>query len=514
MALCCLLALTLTSCGPEDTSAGVAAGAASKVAPTSGTTASVPAQATTVLASPDPAALSVAASRLFLTHARSVVLTTDDDPAQLARAADLARARSAPLLLVGAQTAAEVARLSSTEVLTVGPAAQQWATTTWAPEQLRILADDGTTPPPPQSAAVGAAEANAATTVLTTGTPGDVAAATTATVAGARVLTVPSAGPTPSRTLDPAGPEADPRADGDVVTALAEHSPAHVVAFGDAFGTPAVLGERVSGSTSGVQVPGGGQLPLSGRRMVALYGSPATTRLGVLGEQTPAASVARARKLAEGYDGLDGVPAVPAFEIIATVASGSPGPDGDYSNESSVEDLLPWVEAAEAAGVYVVLDLQSGRSDFLSQARGYEQLLRRPGVGLALDPEWRLRPDQAPLQQVGSVDVAEVNEVGDWLAGLVRADHLPQKVFLLHQFRTAMITGRDRLGGHDELVTVVQADGQGSQGAKLSTYAALTASSVGVDAWGWKNFYDEDLPMATPLQTVAVDPAPSFVSYQ
>jgi hypothetical protein len=30
----------------------------------------------------------------------------------------------------------------------------------------------------------------------------------------------------------------------------------------------------------------------------------------------------------------------------------------------------------------------------------------------------------------------------------------------------------------------------------------------------WKNFYDEDTPTFTPEQTMEVDPAPWFVSYQ
>ena len=40
--------------------------------------------------------------------------------------------------------------------------------------------------------------------------------------------------------------------------------------------------------------------------------------------------------------------------------------------------------------MYVVLDLQPGRTDFLTQAKRYEPLLALPHVGLALDPEWRL----------------------------------------------------------------------------------------------------------------------------
>ena len=86
--------------------------------------------------------------------------------------------------------------------------------------------------------------------------------------------------------------------------------------------------------------------------------------------------------------------------------------------------------------MYVVLDLQSGRSDFLSQAkiiRGVPPQL--PNVGLALDPEWRLKSHQVHLEQIGTVDAAEINQVVDWLADLVRDHALPQKLLIVHQFR-------------------------------------------------------------------------------
>ncbi|HEY1118272.1 MAG TPA: hypothetical protein VGE43_11250, partial [Acidimicrobiales bacterium] len=52
----------------------------------------------------------------------------------------------------------------------------------------------------------------------------------------------------------------------------------------------------------------------------------------------------------------------------------------------------------------------------------YESLLSLPNVGLALDPEWRLAPDEVHLQQIGSVTAAEVNEVVKLLPPLVVTD--------------------------------------------------------------------------------------------
>ncbi len=174
------------------------------------------------------------------------------------------------------------------------------------------------------------------------------------------------------------------------------------------------------------------------------------------------------------------------------------------------------MDAAEEAGVYTVLDLQPGRTDFLTQAKAYERLLRRPTVGLALDPEWRLRPNQVHLRQIGSVGIDEVNDVGRWLAGLVRDHDLPPKVLTLHQFNLGMIRDRDRLDtGIDEIQWLLHADGQGSQSAKQGTWAALRAGLPDGVWLGWKNFEDEDQPMLTPAQTLAqVDPMPYFISYQ
>jgi hypothetical protein len=265
-----------------------------------------------------------------------------------------------------------------------------------------------------------------------------------------------------------------------------------------------------------VELPGGGRVLFPGHRLVALYGHPGAPALGVLGEQGVDAAVRRARELADSYRTLVPETVVPTFEIIATVADAGPGPDRDYSAESSVEDLRPWVDAAGAAGGYVLLDLQPGRAEFLTQARRYADLLAEPHVGLALDAEWRLGPTQRHRVQVGSVEVDEVNRVVDWLADLTRDAGLPQKVLMLHQFRPEMIRGRERLDlSRPELAVVLHADGFGTTGVKTATWERLHRDALAGLWWGWKNFIDEDRPMLTPEQTVRVGPtSPVVVTYQ
>ena len=125
-----------------------------------------------------------------------------------------------------------------------------------------------------------------------------------------------------------------------------------------------------------------------GRRIIAAYGHPGTPSLGILGEQDAAASVTRIGKLADQYAQLlPGEKVLKAFEIIVTVAANNT--DDTYSTKFPIEKVSSWVDTITAAGGYVMLDLQPGRQDFLTQAKLYEPLLKRPNVGLALDPEWR-----------------------------------------------------------------------------------------------------------------------------
>ena len=90
-----------------------------------------------------------------------------------------------------------------------------------------------------------------------------------------------------------------------------------------------------------------------------------------------------------------------------------------------------------------------------------------------------------------SVGSREVNATSDWLAGVVRDHKLPQKVLMVHQFRTSMIVGRERLDTtHEELATLVHCDGFGTQDMKRGTWDVMRQNSPNV-FWGWKNFFDE-----------------------
>lgn len=262
-------------------------------------------------------------------------------------------------------------------------------------------------------------------------------------------------------------------------------------------------------------LPGGGQTLFPQYRLVALYGSPDIPGLGALGAQPMETTLARVKQLAAEYQPLAKETILPTLEIIATVASASPTSNNDYSQEIEAAKLLAWAEAARAADVYVILDLQSGRTDFLTQAKAYSEVLKLPNVGLALDPEWRLKPNEMPTNHIGSVDASEVNQVAAWLAGFTAEHKLPQKLFLLHQFKLNMITNRETLDmSHTELAYLIQMDGNGTQSQKQDTWRVVQQNAPAGMHFGWKNFYTQDQPMLSPAETMQVILAPWYVSYQ
>ena len=463
-----------------------------------------PAHAATVL-SGLPDAVAAGAAHELLSSAPAVVVAWPGNRAALRAAARRALRGHVPLLLarapgtapgpvISAGTRAEIRALHARVVLAVGVRRAALAAEL---RGIRVVSDAAWLP---ATRAPVRLDRVALLLRRPTSAAAALAASTTARVAGARVMR-----------LRDGNPQADPAG----IAALAAARPRQVLAIGAGFGAPAQLAARVAVAETGVQLPGGGQILFPGHRLVALYGHPGAPALGVLGQQGLAATIARARAVAAQYRPLSRVPVVPALEIIATVAEAAPGPDGSYSAESSVASLRPWVSRATAAGLYVVLDLQPGRASLLAQAERYRPLLRMPAVGLALDPEWKLAPGQRPLQQIGSVQISEINSVVTWLAGLTARNHLPQKLLVLHQFRLSMIQGEQWLDTrHRDLAIVIHMDGQGTPGEKQQTWDAVTGAAPRGVFFGWKNFYVKDHPMLGPGQTMARVPRPVMISYQ
>jgi hypothetical protein len=259
------------------------------------------------------------------------------------------------------------------------------------------------------------------------------------------------------------------------------------------------------------QLPGGGRAIFPGRVLVAFYGTANTGSLGVLGEARPDAITKRLRRAARPFAGPHRTVQI-VYELIASVAQASPGADGDYSSYIAHADVRRYVRAAKRNDALLVLDLQPGRSDFLSQARHFRWALRKPWVGLALDPEWHMGPHEVPAQVVGQVGAAEVNAVSRFVARIVANGKLPQKVFMVHQFRVDMVRHIGNVRQRRGLAMVQHVDGFGTQRQKLATYHAVARPNQ--FHLGFKLFYDEDSNLFKPARVMRIHPRVQFVSYQ
>jgi len=260
------------------------------------------------------------------------------------------------------------------------------------------------------------------------------------------------------------------------------------------------------------ELPGGGTRIFDGSRfLVAYYGTARSGALGVLGEAPPDRIMPRLRRAAAPFK-REGEVIQPVYELIVTIADAGPGRDGDFNHDIRRADVAAYVAAARRNKVLLILDIQPGRTGFLKVAKRWAWALRDPWVGLALDPEWRVGPRQVPAQVIGSVSAEEVNRTAAWLAAMVRREGLPEKILMLHQFRSSMIRDIHRIKPREGLAMIQHVDGFGTPGQKLVTYR--TVARPRQFAMGFKLFYDEDRPRMGAAAVRRIRPIVRFVSFQ
>lgn len=275
---------------------------------------------------------------------------------------------------------------------------------------------------------------------------------------------------------------------------------------------PALAESGVPAAAGRTGLPGGGKAVFGHRRfLTAYYGTAGTGILGVLGETDPDTAFRRVVEAGRPFQ-QPGEQMLPVFELIVTVADGIPGSDGDYSHDIGRSLVQPYIDAAHRNGALLLLDLQPGRTDFLTVAKRWQWALADPYVGLALDPEWRMGPGQVPGQAIGRVRAHEVNRTSAWLARVTAAGRLPEKLFVVHQFRSSMIPDLGEVRRREGLAMVQHVDGFGTPAQKLATYAAVARPRQ--FSMGFKLFYDEDRPRMKAAAVRRIRPAVRFVSFQ
>lgn len=265
----------------------------------------------------------------------------------------------------------------------------------------------------------------------------------------------------------------------------------------------------------GAELPGGGMRIDPDRFLYGYSGNPTSTALGRLGIGDIDERVDEIVQDAPEYAG-DRKP-LPVLELIATIVHGTPGADGTYRTREPEEVVESYLETARRHDGILLLNIQPGNSPMLDEVEHWEEFLREPDVGVALDPEWDVAPGQVPGQVYGTTEGSELDDISAYLDGLVEEYDLPQKVMVYHQVHRGVVTDIEELTERDGVVVINSVDGIGAPGDKIATYDLIMQDRPDFVVPGFKLFFEEDAalgPLMTPEEVRALHPRPEYVLWE
>ncbi len=258
------------------------------------------------------------------------------------------------------------------------------------------------------------------------------------------------------------------------------------------------------------------------KRVIAYYGNLYSNRMGALGKWPKQEMFKRLLDETKKWSEADStIPAIPALHYICVTAQAAPGKDGKYRlrmPHSQIDTILNWAKEIDAI---VFLDVQVGLSDLETEIPLLEKYLSMPNVHLGIDPEFAMKAkgNKKPGSVIGSVDAADVNFVTNYLAGLVKKNNLPAKMFMIHRFTQGMVTNYQKIKLHPEIQIIMDMDGWGNTAKKKSTYYSWIHPQP-VQFTGFKLFYVNDTEysnqeeLMTREEILNLRPKPIYIQYQ
>ncbi|MEK7114370.1 MAG: hypothetical protein AAB850_02360 [Patescibacteria group bacterium] len=255
------------------------------------------------------------------------------------------------------------------------------------------------------------------------------------------------------------------------------------------------------------------------KRIVAYYGNFYSKGMGVLGEYPTDHMLAMLASTTALWAAADpSTPTVPAIHYIAVVAQAGAGKEGKYILRMPDDQIEHALELAGRIQGIVFLDVQVGQSTLQHELPLLEKYLKMPQVHLAIDPEFSMKTGRRPGTVIGAFDAADINYAAEYLAGLVRDNHLPPKILIVHRFTQDMVTNYKEIRPLPEVQIVMDMDGFGSKEKKYGTYNYVVALEP-VQFTGIKLFYKNDSKppstgMLTPAEVLSLTPAPIYIQYQ
>ena len=264
------------------------------------------------------------------------------------------------------------------------------------------------------------------------------------------------------------------------------------------------------------ELPRGGRALFPDHRLVGFCGTPGGPALGELQGNLTAKTKALLG-YAEKYSSSDRK-ILPVFELIAVVVQAGAGADGKYRRrvEDSVVDT--YLRHARDSKGLLLLNIQPGQSDFLTEVKHFEKYLREPDVGVALDPEWAMKTGQKPGKVYGQTTGAMINSVAEYMSKLASEGDLPEKALVFHQVNRSVVKDEPTLQPYPGVVLIKSVDGLGPKAAKIETYLNLMQIMGPRVHAGFKLFFDEDHrnggQLMTPAEVLALKPPPEYVMYE
>ncbi|WP_371068857.1 hypothetical protein [Sediminibacillus sp. JSM 1682029] len=254
--------------------------------------------------------------------------------------------------------------------------------------------------------------------------------------------------------------------------------------------------------------------PLKDHRLVAYYGHPNSTNMGILGEMEPDALMEKLKEQTQAYSDADpSRPAIPTIELISTVAQRNPGPEGKYFHRTSPEQIDEYAELAKENDALLMLDVQLGTDSVLNQVKLLEKWLKLPYVHLAIDTEFHVKEGETPGIDLGQVNGEEVQEAVNYLTEMVEENDLPDKIVLVHQFMDEALTNKEAIKPTENVEVALNYDGWGNSDTKMSLYRKFVRNEA-VQYGGFKIFYQKDEPVLSAEDVLKLDPNPAIVNYQ
>ncbi len=259
---------------------------------------------------------------------------------------------------------------------------------------------------------------------------------------------------------------------------------------------------------------GAGDYLLPANRILSYYGFPTNELMGILGEYSKEDLLPLLQEQAAAYEAVDPTrPVRLAYEVIASVAQRDAGADGNYLEYTDPGWIQEYVDFTAANDLLLILDMQYGRNSTEQEIDAVEEYLLYPHVHLALDPEFHVADGEVPGEDLGQIDASDVNYALGRLAQLSADNGIPPKILIVHQFNVYSIQNKDQIQEIDGVQFVLEVDGWGDPGMKQDTYNVI-AGEVPFDFYGFKLWYQQDVPLMTPEEVLALVPPPDIVIYQ